>query len=87
MYTTAYRPGGMEVSLYMPFIFRPSQFPVTDATLKILPDYLQDEEGISFPRNQAATFYRRITECMMKKMGGPSDGDDMQGETVEAAES
>lgn len=33
--------------------------------LGLLPDYLK--EDICFPRKQAAMFYRRITECVMKR--------------------
>ena len=34
--------------------------------LEILPDYLA--EGIEFPRVQAAKFYQKMLECMMKRI-------------------
>lgn len=40
--------------------------------LELLPDYLKEE--ICFPRKQAAMFYRRITECMMKRTSLPKEG-------------
>jgi hypothetical protein len=62
------------------FIYQPLLDEQRDRELlDILPDYLTEE--ICFPRGQAARFYKKVVDCMARRVEVVEDDD--EGEEVE----